>query len=417
MGCDLSTPVVDTIDDGVRLAVIVVHFNPQGYRRRRQLVHESLTRMVAARQRGQPLQVIGVELTYDGAASDLTPAVRDSLSHYIHRDLPRQHVMWHKEQLINLAVAELQPKYFCWIDSDVEFTDDAWITAALQQLQSHPRAFGQVWSTCDLLDPHNRSTGTVTSFCQQWATGKTYRSRSHRETDEYWHPGFGWMTTWQAWTHVGHLLARTLGSADRHMAMALLGRAAETVPDGLHENYLDQVLEWQQLATEAGLQLVAVNKVHIRHYWHGSLQSRRYMERWQILVDYQFDPVRHLQADDTGLCTWSPDCPPELMAAVAEYFAHRQEDSQEMDEPRKREEKSRTNDGDGGGGGARGGDSGDSDNGGPNGGDGGGDDGPTAAQAMAAVMVAEALGNIGDNPLVGVGAHAAGEMSALQGYA
>lgn len=182
-------------------------------------------------------------------------------------------------------------KYVAWIDSDIAFENDDWVKDSIAVLSKHDNAFGQLWKTCDMLGPGDdkhenpETLMTVTSFSAQHASGKDYSSR-HNTDQEYWHPGFAWIATISAVKKVNGLIDKTLGSADRHMAMSFLGLAVETVPDGISETYLDQVLQWQDCVANAGIELVNV-PCHISHYWHGPMRRRLYMERWKILVQHR----------------------------------------------------------------------------------------------------------------------------------
>ena len=66
------------------------------------------------------------------------------------------------------------------------------------------------------------------------------------------------------------------------MAMSFLGLAIETVPDGISESYIDQVLTWQEHVQNNKIALVHV-PCHIQHLWHGPLTRRMYTERFDIL--------------------------------------------------------------------------------------------------------------------------------------
>ena len=187
-------------------------------------------------------------------------------------------------------------------------------------------AYGQVWGTCELLGPNGAVQRRVTSFAAQYVAGRVFRERSNQHAD-YWHPGFAWMATRKALEATGGLICRTLGSADRHMAMAFLGRAAETMPNLIHKNYKQQVMNWQDAVQHNGIELVVVPGL-IRHYWHGSLEHRKYEGRWNILLEHDFDPALHIvQYTGTDLYVWSSHCPSELILAVIQYFQDRQEDS------------------------------------------------------------------------------------------
>ena len=338
-----------------RLTVIVVHYNPQRFKRRAQLVNDCLQRLSDTRRRlisdtKFHLNIVAVELVYDGYNPSVLSDTQGIEMTYeeknkseifpivdvqrIRRTVPAEQVMWSKEQLINLAIRNLpkDEKYVAWIDSDVAFADDSWVSKAIRTLSKHPLAFGQLWGTCDMLGPDGKKQGgmTMTSFAQQKAVGKSYVSCSNRQVADYWHPGFAWIATMEALKRTNNLIDKTLGSADRHMAMSFLGRAAETVPENIQNSYKLQVLEWQQRVLDNNIELVVV-PVHIVHYWHGSLHRRQYMGRWDLLAKHRFDPTKYLKWNkQTDLYYWNEQsCPPQLVEEIVEYFENRQEDSGE----------------------------------------------------------------------------------------
>ena len=328
------------------VTAIVVHFNPSNYVRRGVLVNECIQRLVETQLRlsdlpnvdsnGPPVSKVGlditvVELCYGSEEPQIDPNNYPTVKTICCR-CDAKHKMWSKEQLVNIALDDqyLSPetKYVAWIDSDIAFTNDSWVTDVATCLSQHDFAFGQIWSTCEMLGPEENSYEpkvTVSSFCSQYAAGKSYTARNNADR-EYWHPGFAWMATVSAVRATQGLIAQTLGSADRHMAMSFLGSVIETVPDGLSEGYLDQVLTWQEYVKEHKIELVHV-PCHIQHFWHGPMQQRKYMERFEILKKHHFDPRIHLRFHYSGLYLWTESCPPELIHDVATYFAERQEDS------------------------------------------------------------------------------------------
>ena len=67
--------------------------------------------------------------------------------------------MWHKENMINVAVKQLLPdnwKAMAWIDGDVEFENPRWASDALKLLNGHKNVL-QLFSQC--LD--NNSEGMI----------------------------------------------------------------------------------------------------------------------------------------------------------------------------------------------------------------------------------------------------------------
>jgi hypothetical protein len=321
------------------LNVVVVHFNPSAYARRAVLVNECIQRLVQTQLRlsdvANPsvhLDITVVELCYGATPAEIDPNNFPTVKTICCR-CDQRHKMWSKEQLINIALDDqylsMETKYVAWVDSDIAITTETWVEDIVACLSQHDLAFGQIWSTCDMLGPTEEAEEkpilTVSSFCSQYAAGKTYTACHHEDRD-YWHPGFGWMATLSAIRATNGLIAKTLGSADRHMAMSFLGLAVETVPDGISEAYLDQVLTWQESVKNNGIALVHV-PCHLKHFWHGPMHRRRYMERWDILKKHRFDPSIHIQYHHTGLYLWISSCPPGLISDVADYFNQRDEDS------------------------------------------------------------------------------------------
>lgn len=341
----VTIPVLTGTNSSESVTAIVVHFNPSNYARRTVVTNECIQRLVQTQLRLSDLpgtstkvelDITVVELCYGSNESQTDPNNFPTVKTICCR-CDEKHKMWSKENLINIALDEqyLSPetKYVAWIDSDIAFTDDKWVSDVVASLAPHEFAFGQVWSTCEMLGPEENSYEPkvmVSSFCSQYVAGKVYGER-HSIDREYWHPGFAWMATVSALRATKGLIAQTLGSADRHMAMSFLGLVVQTVPDGMTNSYLDQVLTWQEYVKDNNIQLVHV-PCHIHHHWHGPMHRRRYMERFEILKKHQFDPSFHLQYHYTGLYLWTDACPPVFIKDVADYFDQRDEDSKDVSE-------------------------------------------------------------------------------------
>ena len=50
------------------------------------------------------------------------------------------------------------------------------------------------------------------------------------------------------------------------------------------------------------------------------------MERWQILVEHQYDPTIHVTKNEQGLLIPTNQCPKQLLDDIMRYFAERNED-------------------------------------------------------------------------------------------
>lgn len=344
------------------LHVVLPFANPCGFVRRGQLFEQTRRHMLQLQTqlaRGSTpdrLHVVTVEVMYGGTEPRVMfdTGARGCVRIFVR--VPAAQVLWAKENLVNCAIEWLRTAgahYIAWVDADLQFSGTDWVPGALDAIDAITTtgagAFVQLFETATLLNSANEPMHTVTSFAAQHAAGKVYGGGANTAPD-YWHPGFAWAADAAtlyalADAHGGAaLLERTLGGADRHMAMALLGRGAETVPPGVSDDYADQVLRWQAVAQARGVRLGVVRGSRIRHLWHGSLENRGYVARWDILARHRFRPSEHMvrvptDATHTSSYTrahrhgaavnvllWAPSAPAGLLADVAAYFTARDED-------------------------------------------------------------------------------------------
>lgn len=292
------------------LHVVLPYFNYCGYRRRRELFVQFVQ---------EYSKIKGVELTVIEIPG---PVPLPRLPVARHFKYPSIHPIWIKENLINIAVARL-PKnwtHVAWIDADIEFTNKNWVQDTLEALDTVDVV--QMWHTAVNLGPLGEAFKTDKSFGYMakgsgtpWVPNDKYG---------FWHPGYAWACTRAAWTRLGGLPDwAILGSGDRHLAMALIGRALASAPGNIHDGYKMFLREYQ--ACCSGLRLGWVPGTII-HYWHGSLESRRYRERWEILTKNNFNPVLDLDQEPNGTLHLS-ETGLRLVPFLREYFIGRQEDS------------------------------------------------------------------------------------------
>ena len=110
------------------------------------------------------------------------------------------------------------------------------------------------------------------------------------------------------------------------MALALAGHADKSVPGNVHQSYKKHLMAWEERA----LQYVNFNMGYlqgtIEHRFHGSKGSRRYIDRWQIILEHGFDPDTDILRNAHGVfelrCT-----KPKLRHDLDVYFRERNEDA------------------------------------------------------------------------------------------
>lgn len=254
-----------------------------------------------------------------------------------HLQLRTSHELWHKENALNLAIQRLPAdwKYVAWIDADVSFARHDWADETLHALQHY--AVVQMWSHAQDLGPNHELLSTHQSFayCHTHqlpeSPGNGCYSKKRNRIVNLYHPGYAWAARREAIDAVGGLLDHCiLGSADNHMACALIGCVDESLQPGLSPRYALLLQQWQARAERHIQRNVGYVPGTVLHHWHGSKESRRYLDRWKILISTGFDPDLDLKRDRQG--PWQlTDRSVELRDKLRAYFRQRDEDQGAVD--------------------------------------------------------------------------------------
>jgi hypothetical protein len=234
--------------------------------------------------------------------------------------------VWVKENLINLGARAMLPRdwrYVAWVDADVFFREKGWALETIHQLQHWPVV--QPWQQCVDLGPLGNVLQVHQSF--GFLNQRGVRAQKHcTDPYPYGHSGFAWACTRAFWEHAQGLMDHCiLGSADHHMAWALVGETADTVHRGVTPSFLRLCEEWQRRAMRLTNGHVGFTPGRVEHAFHGPKGKRFYRERWQILVDHGYDPDRDLVRNDQGVVYLSGK--PHLEQAIRLYNRSRCEDS------------------------------------------------------------------------------------------
>ena len=293
------------------LHVIGVISNPIRYKSRVRLAKEWLERMEKS-----GAQIWLVEAVF----GERDPEVADT-SNPRHLIVRCDHEIWLKEALINKGVRLIPSdwKYMMWCDADVEFTRDEWASETVHGLQHY--ATLQPWSHCVDMGPNKEIITTHSGFGYMYSQGLPFTPGQ----GTFWHPGFAHAYRRGAFDAVGGLIDRAvLGAADHHMAAALIGKGDWTVPGDINPAYMQMVKDWQTRADKLQGDLGCVEGTILHHY-HGKKENRKYVERWQILKDNNFNPNTDLSLDWQGLPQLNGN-KPKLRDDLRRYFRERRED-------------------------------------------------------------------------------------------
>lgn len=280
------------------LIVVCSHFNPAGYH----IVRRNLMRFVR-QLTSQRVSVYTVELAYEKE-----PFFTLEIESGLRLRTSRANILWHKENLINLAVRSL-PKaydYVAWIDPDLLFLEQSWAIDTNKALERWPvvQLFDEAAWTNNDGGCYKRAMGAVAAGSPQGGT-----------------PGFAWASRRDLWT-VGTGLPELaiLGGGDALFAGACLN--AE-LPAWLNypksANWMGPSAEWVALQGGCG-----VVKGTVVHEWHGQEAGRDYRRRHELVKDLDIEHLVHRRHD--GLLQFTAGATDSLRTAFASYFANRKED-------------------------------------------------------------------------------------------
>jgi len=303
------------------LHVVAVISNTARYHSRYRIFREWEQAMLATAN----VQLYVVELAYGDRNFEVTSADNPN-----HLQLRTGSELWHKEAMVNAGVRYLLPldwRYMAWIDADVWFANKDWALETIHALQHHPVV--QPWSEVIDLGPEGDALQMFRSFASFAARGVKQQAR---KSDEYpfGHCGFAWACTRTFWENAFGLMDfAILGSADHHMAWALLNQVDESVDSGMSDGYKELAHEWQQRAVSVTHGHLGYVQGRIEHHFHGPKGRRYYRERRQFLINAGYDPKTDLRRDNRGLPILVGK--PDLAEQIHRYMGSRHEDSIERE--------------------------------------------------------------------------------------
>lgn len=271
---------------------------------------------------------------------------------YTQLRLMHQQEIWLKENLLNIGVSRLPAdwKYVAFVDADVHFARPDIVSETIHQLQHYHVV--QMFSDAIDLYPDYSPQPIVQQKSHGWChvhgkLNEHVTKQNKGGTDSYGakstagagakvsvdggrmyrHPGFAWAWRREAFEAVGGLMEHVLlGSADWHMAWALLGRCDETVSRGLTEPYKRMCRNWERRAVQHIKYNIGYVPGTVMHMWHGKKADRGYATRWEIMVKNGYNPDMDLKRDYQGVLKLS-DLKPQLRDDCRSYFRRRHEDS------------------------------------------------------------------------------------------
>jgi hypothetical protein len=282
------------------LCIITCYYNPNGFKSRR----NNYDQFVAGLERFSVPYVV-VECACRDAEFELPLA-----STTIRVRAPD--VLWQKERLLNIALAQLPPTYtkVAWLDCDLLFEDPAWIHSASLALERLPviqpfnsaaclSRFGQTQDVGG--DAHYVSFAAVCSAAPELVTA-----------GEFWrhgHTGFGWAARRELLVRHGFYDACLTGSGDHLMAHAMFGdwrsRCVDYMLGSAPSPYRRHFERWAKAFHADVGGRVGHIPGRVLHLWHGEATERHYHLRNQQFRAFGFDPEHDLRVGLQGAWEWA----------------------------------------------------------------------------------------------------------------
>jgi len=353
------------------LHVVTCVANPIGWQSRIRLARQAIESWLQEYN----VHVTLVECAYGSRQFDLADLAGPRVNHIGVRATT---LCWSKESLLNHGLRTLpsDARKVLLNDADIIWRKPGWAGEILKGLDIYPVL--QPWTSCIDLGPNGEIIQVFTSFCHILRQGKPvigisnpmlsrigiaeeedeghhhheppvppYHHHHHRPPHHHHHPrphprrnmviegintyphcGFSWAYQYEPlMKHIGGLLEVCgAGSADHHQALGLIGQAHNSVPKLVHPNYLHAVEVWSKRAqTHFNSKIGIVHQV-IEHGFHGRKGNRAYKERWNFLIEHNFDPYTDLKKNEYGIYEFAGN-KPLLERDFDLYLRNREEDA------------------------------------------------------------------------------------------
>lgn len=311
------------------LWAITSYFNPVGWRRRLDNYRQFRRRL--------PLPLVAVELAREAARFQLAAEDADRLVQLTGEDR-----LWQKERLLNVALTALPADCdaVVWLDCDVVFDAPDW-----------PRRVGEALTRYTLVQPFARfreappdAATWDAGASADWRGGEALGARlaAGAPVDELFRRGvghrlarghavgFAWAARRALLERHGFYDACILGSGDKAMAIAALGRFDLLDRLEMNPRQRSHFQAWAEPFFAAVRGDIGYADATLFHLWHGDLKARRYRRRHEQFKHFGFDPHVDIAIDPLGAWRWTTTNA-AMRAYVADYFAARNEDGEPGD--------------------------------------------------------------------------------------
>lgn len=313
---------------------ITTYFNPCGYKKR---YNNYVTFRYSSLK--QNLKLITIELSINDSPFVLKKDMSDILV-----QVKSNSVLWHKEQLLNVAISHLPNDCdkICWLDCDLIFENDNWVNDLSAKLDG-PFIFVQPFEMITNLN-EDHTIGYSTLAYSNASLGENKQKKVKGTV------GFGWAAKLDFIKSLrGFYPFNIIGGGDNFVQMILKAcnyinsKSFEELTkhenmsrfnDAQKKHFISYLRTLNSLPTDFVRSInsnsVSFIKGNAFHLWHGNTRDRQYSSRHDILKMYSFNPAKHIYFNNDNCLEWTNDAPKKLKKAVKKYFKSRNEDGKKQ---------------------------------------------------------------------------------------
>lgn len=234
--------------------------------------------------------------------------------------------LWFKENLWNIGLSRIpkSAKYVAFIDADIRFLNKNVVCDAIHALQR----YDVIQMHESVLDLGARGevcqVHTSLGYCHVNDILNPYGDKKHYL--KFGHPGMNMCFRKDTLEKLGGFIDRAiLGSADHHMWLCFIGKGADSLPNSIHPEYRKMIMDYQALCDVHLKKNIGYISGSIVHSFHGKKASRKYRERWDVLIKNKYDPTKDVYKNLHGVLELTGN-KIKLRDDIRKYFDERNED-------------------------------------------------------------------------------------------
>jgi len=301
---------------------ITTFFNPAGYKNK----YENY-KIFRQNIKKQGLKLLVVELSFKKDSFELMHTDGDIVIKVFGNT---KNIMWQKEAMLNIALDSLPPKCdkFVWLDGDIVFQDNGWVTETKRLLEKYrvvqPYTLSVMMKkgqNIDRIKPNELKFGDSVNRKRY---GYAYtRTNLHDRTG---HPGLAWAARRSLFKDIKLYDKMILGSADVVISDSFYSSHLNIKREFYSYPLIADMKEWIAHSFEKVEGSVFYGTGIVLHLWHGNPKKRQYMERNLILRKNDFNPKRDMIKNHAGIWQWKSK-KKDMISYVKSYFFLRNEEN------------------------------------------------------------------------------------------